>query len=143
MDGNPIVVTRPFNYTGRLQSPNFIIPKLVNSFKAKAEFIKLGNIDVEREFNDVRAVCKTYLGLLEKGKSSKSTIFAPAYLIRFEFNSNFIFLFTSNNMIVKFDEKLARKNELTKLVGDNSKIKALFGDVPLSNIENLLRWMLI
>ena len=54
----------------------------MNSFKAKAEFIKLGNIDVEREFNDVRAVCKTYLGLLEKGKAQKSTIFAPAYLIR-------------------------------------------------------------
>ena len=40
-------------------------------------------------------------------------------------------------MIVKFDEKLARKNELTKLVGDNSKIKALFGDVPLSNRKHI------
>ena len=143
MDEIPIVVTRPFNYTGRLQSPNFIIPKLVNSFKAKAEFIKLGNIDVEREFNDVRAVCKTYLGLLEKRKSSEVYNICSGVSHSLKDIISLLEDITSHNMIVKFDEKLARKNELTKLVGDNSKIKALFGDVPLSNIENTLRWMLI
>jgi len=64
----PLFFVRPFNYTGPLQSPNFIIPKLVSHFVKKSEVIELGNIDVEREFNDVRFVCDTYIKLLTTAK---------------------------------------------------------------------------
>ncbi|MBP8005735.1 MAG: NAD-dependent epimerase/dehydratase family protein, partial [Acinetobacter sp.] len=66
-DRLPVVITRPFNYTGPGQAPQFLIPKLVSHFASRAGRIELGNLHVEREFNDVRMVCDAYLRLLATG----------------------------------------------------------------------------
>ena len=65
LDLLPIFFTRPFNYVGLGQAGSFVIPKLVSHFVKKAEVIELGNLNVEREFNDVRFVCDAYLRLLD------------------------------------------------------------------------------
>lgn len=68
----PLVFTRPFNYTGPGQAPGFVIPKLVEHFARRADTIELGNLHVEREFNDVRMVCEVYLSLLEQGEPGEA-----------------------------------------------------------------------
>lgn len=63
----PIVIARPFNYTGPGQKDSFLIPKLINHFTSRSPSIALGNINVQREFNDVIAICNLYLALLDFG----------------------------------------------------------------------------
>ena len=65
--GLPIVIARPFNYTGPGHDTRFVIPKIVEHFKRCAPEIELGNLDILREYNDVRMVCQVYLGLLKSG----------------------------------------------------------------------------
>lgn len=61
----PVCILRPFNHTGPGQPPFFVLPKLVKAFKERKETIHLGNLDITRDFCDVRDVVQIYVSLLE------------------------------------------------------------------------------
>jgi nucleoside-diphosphate-sugar epimerase len=63
-DKLPLVIARPFNYTGIGQGKQFLIPKIVSHFKDKSHTIELGNLYVSREFNHVDMMCEIYHRLL-------------------------------------------------------------------------------
>ena len=72
-----IVITRPFNYTGVGQEPRYLIPKIVNHFQDRALHIELGNIDVARDFSDVRDIARLTDCLLKFSRMGKHLISAP------------------------------------------------------------------
>src|SRR3974390_2344033 len=60
----PIVITRPFNYTGPGQADHFLVPKIVKHFKERAPVIELGNLHVSRDYSDIEDVVSAYAALL-------------------------------------------------------------------------------
>lgn len=71
-----ILVARPFNHIGTGQSDNFVIPgmarQLIQISRGRQEpVLKTGDIDVTRDFLDVRDVIEAYLDLLEHGRSGE------------------------------------------------------------------------
>lgn len=67
-------IVRPFNIIGRGQTPGFIVPKLVEHFAAGAREIRLGNIDVYRDYIDVDTAAEIILRLSELPTSIGQTV---------------------------------------------------------------------
>jgi len=75
--GFDIVISRPFNHLGPGQAEHFVVPdfaKQVTEIKLgrREPVLKVGAIDVTRDFTDVRDVVQAYLALMERGESGEA-----------------------------------------------------------------------
>lgn len=139
----PIVLVRPFNYTGVGQALNFLLPKIVNHVRRHAPVIELGNLDVARDFSDVRMVVAYYRHLLANPASVGQVInvcSGKAYTLREVLDmAREISQF---NFEVKVNPAFVRANEVRVLQGDRRRLLGLVPDVPDIPLEETLRWML-
>lgn len=74
-DGVEVVVTRSFNHTGPRQSAGFAAPNMARQIAlietgSVEPVIKVGNLDAQRDFTDVRDVARAYVALLHDGAPS-------------------------------------------------------------------------
>jgi nucleoside-diphosphate-sugar epimerase len=141
-DRLPIVITRPFNYTGPGQAPQFLIPKLVSHFARKADLIELGNLHVEREFNDVRMVCAAYMRLLESGVPGQAYNVCSGQPYTLQHVIATLEQITGHSMRVEVNPAFVRANEVHRLCGSPAKLLACTGPVPTPSLQETLQWML-
>ena len=138
----PLFIVRPFNYTGIGQDKKFIIPKIVTHFKEKQPVIELGNLDVWREFGDVRSVSDVYRRLVEHPPVgiTMNVCTSQAYSLR-----EVIALceqITGHSIELRVNPEFIRVNEVRELTGDNTRLREYIGDWHTPPLEETLRWML-
>ncbi len=138
----PIFIVRPFNYTGVGQSPSFLIPKIVAHFKRQAPYIELGNLDVWREFNDVRVVAASYRRLLETAPVGQTLNVCSGRMYSLREVIATAEDISGHSIEVRVNPAFVRANEITRLGGDGSRLKAIIGGLSSSHLEDTLRWML-
>jgi len=117
-----LVITRPFNYTGPGQDPNFVIPKLAKHFAMRAPSVSLGNLNVEREFNDIRMVCEAYLLLLAHGAPGEAYNVCSGRPYTLQFVIDTFEQLTGHRMKVEVDPRFVRPNEVHRLCGCPDKL---------------------
>lgn len=139
----PVTIVRPFNYTGPGQSPLFVIPKIVAHFRSGASEIELGNLDVYRDFSDVRMVCD-YLVRLIMEPRARGEVFnictGRATSLRQVLES--CEALTGRRIAVRVNPALVRTNEVRVLIGRPDKIQACVGQAQDYTLEDTLRWMI-
>ena len=142
MDKLPIIVTRPFNYTGVGQTENFLLPKIINHYRRKATDIELGNLDVARDFSDVRTVAKAYARLLEQAPAGQTfnICSGTAYTLRsvLQMASEL----AGYEIKVHVNPAFVRANEVHKLMGNGQRLQACIGELPAITLRETLAWML-
>ena len=138
----PLFFTRPFNYTGRGQSPSFVIPKLVQHFAARKPMIELGNLAVEREFNDVRFVCSAYLQLLSLATPGETYNICTGRTYTLQQVINMLTDLTGHELQVQVNPAFVRTSEIERLCGDPDKLLSCAGAALDFNLEDTLGWML-
>lgn len=138
----PILITRPFNYTGVDQGLNFIIPKIIHHFKLEKKEIELGNINAKREFNDVRDVCDIYIKFLENVKNSSTVNICSGKSYSIENIIEICKKLTGHNINIKINERLKRKKDVDNIVGDPKKMYSIIGNHSFHKLENTIQFML-
>jgi nucleoside-diphosphate-sugar epimerase len=142
----PIVIARPFNYTGVGQKGNFLIPKLVDHFAKQKPFIELGNLNIEREFNDVNMICDAYLKLLDLGKANQIYNVCSGQARSLQFVMDTLKQITGHDIEIRVNPDFVRASEVHRMVGSPEKLNKLLttNGLPLQvpALENTFKQML-
>jgi nucleoside-diphosphate-sugar epimerase len=142
MDRLPVFIVRPFNYTGVGQEDRFLIPKIVAHFRQRKKVVELGNLDVSRDFGDVRSVSEAYRKLIEVCPAGKiiNVCSGCAHSLR-----EVIALceeITGHQIQIDVNPEFVRANEVRVLLGNNGRLNQLIDGWKPISLEETLRWML-
>lgn len=142
-DRLPIIITRPFNYTGIGQSTKFIVPKIVQHIRDRAPCIELGNLDVARDFSDVRSVVDCYARLLKAPEAIGQTFnvcsgqaHTLADVIGIAERA------AGHEIEVRTNPAFVREGEVKVLCGSRGKLENVIGPIGMPTLEETLKWMI-
>ena len=145
--GLDIVMTRSFNHIGPGQRDTFVVPSFARqlvelSRKSGDKVLHTGNVEVIRDFLDVRDVADAYCRLLETGKSGEvynvcsgigtrlhSVIDKIADLLRIEVE-------------LRVDPARLRPVDNPVTIGDNTRLRTATGWEPRHTLEATLNEMI-
>ena len=136
-----IIITRPFNYTGVGQAGHFLIPKIVDHFKAKKEEIELGNIHVAREFNDIDYVVDVYHKLLLSDEKSTVVNLSSNNPIKLLDVIEMMNEIAGYKIKVKVNPAFVRENEIKSLAGSVEKLSSMIDLQKEFSLEKTLTGM--
>ena len=137
-DRLPILVVRPFNYTGPGQSENFLIPKLVAHYAQRRPLLELGNIEVERDFSDVRMVADVYARLLAADAAGTVVNVCSGTGRSLRSVLDELQRITGHSPQLRVAEHLVRRAEVHRLVGSNRRLRGLVGELRYLDFPALL-----
>ena len=138
----PITITRPFNYTGRGQTENFLIPKIVEAFKLKKQRLELGNLEVSRDFSDVRFIANAYLTLATQKSGFRILNLCSGNLVSIREIVSVCTSLTGHRLEVVSNPNFRRRNEILKLKGDTTQMVKYLGYRSAYSIKDTIGWML-
>ena len=142
-----IITARAFNHTGPGQSTTFALPSFARQLAEmeaglRPTTLKVGTIDVRRDFTDVRDVVVAYYELLEKGAvgeaynvcSGRTVLLAD--LVK-ELQNN-----CSVAVTMEIDPARVRPGDVPQIVGDTGKLNKTTGWLPKIPLEKTLKELL-
>lgn len=135
-----IIITRPFSCIGRGQAPIFLLPKIVAHFKDKKPSIELGNIDVERDFVDIRDIASMYHTLIVGECPYNIVHFSNDDTHSIREILKIMTELSDHKIDVKINPKFVRSNDLLYQRGKNNRIKNLGYSRQYSFFETM-RWL--
>lgn len=141
--GTQIVIARPFNHTGPGQSEDFVCSNFAKQIammnKTKNRTLLTGNIDVSRDFLDVRDVVNAYYDILEKGTIGETynvcsgKCISIRQVIEMLFESSEI-----SSYYISEDLTKMRSKDISIRLGSNEKLRGATAWKPDYNIKDTL-----
>ncbi len=137
----PIVIARPFNYTGVGQDEQFLLPKIVSHFRRRAPDIALGNVEVARDFSDVRAVAASYRRLLAASPAGQAFNVCSGRAHSIGAVLALMEDIAGYRIRVEVNPALVRSGDVLTLAGCNDKLASVIGRQQARPLAETLRWM--
>jgi nucleoside-diphosphate-sugar epimerase len=141
-DRLPITVVRPFNYTGVGQSEAFLLPKIVAHFKRGDSVIELGNLDVWRDFGDVRSVAEAYRRLIQVGAAGVTVNVCSGRVHSLREVISMIEELAGRSIELRVNPAFVRANEVRTLQGSADRLRSIIGEWKNPPLRETLAWMM-
>jgi GDP-4-dehydro-6-deoxy-D-mannose reductase len=142
--GMDVVLTRSFNHIGVGQPARFVAADLCRQVAEIAAgkregAVNVGNIEVRRDFTDVRDVVRAYRLLGEKGKSGETYNVGSGKAVAVREMVETLIKASGKEMDVKVDEKRLRPVDAPVICADIGKIQRETGWKPETPLEQTLK----
>lgn len=143
-----IILTRSFNHVGIGQKPEFVIASFVNQFAmakkrgCRSLGLHTGNINLVRDFTDVKDVVIAYAMLLKSGQPGEIYNICSGRGVSLRDVISLLETITGIKARILVDKTLRRSDDPQKIVGDYSKIHAATGWKPRISLKNTLTEMI-
>lgn len=126
----PVIVTRPFNYTGPGQSPSFLVPKIVQHYAEGKSKIRLGKLDLFRDFSDIRRVVEAYYRLVSGAIDPDTVNICSGRSVHLVDIPKILEEISGCTIEVITDPSLFRDDEPHVIAGSPSRLESLVGPLP-------------
>jgi GDP-4-dehydro-6-deoxy-D-mannose reductase len=140
--GLDIVTLRPFSHTGPGQSSNFVFPSVARQI-AEAEAgrrppeIEVGNLDVSRDYSDVRDICQAYSLALTRAEPGQTYNVTSEQVLRIGEGIDYLVAQARVPIAVKVSPARKRQ-ENPLLAGSSAKFRSATGWRPEQSIRQTL-----
>lgn len=146
--GMNIILTRSFNHIGPRQDTRFVVPSFIERIKNikktgnTSGTIETGNLEIIRDFVDVRDVVNAYYLLLTKGTPGETYNICSGRGIKLKEIVQIIADEVGVEVHTKTNREFVRPNDNMEIVGSPYKIETELGWKPTKSLEETLRDMI-
>jgi GDP-4-dehydro-6-deoxy-D-mannose reductase len=134
--GLPVIRVRPFNHTGPGHDARFVIPGLARQLaqieaEAREPVLRVGNLNVERDFTDARDMVRAYRLALVVGVPGAVYNLGRGHSQRIRDMVDELIAMCRVGVQIKVDPALLRPTDIPRQEADTRKFTALTGWQPL------------
>jgi GDP-4-dehydro-6-deoxy-D-mannose reductase len=144
--GTDVVMARPFNHAGPRQSSTYVLSVLARQVAeveaGKKPRVEVGNLDIVRDFTDVRDVVRGYRLLATRGAPGEIYNLGSGVGTKLADALEFLRSKATVPVEIYVDPARVRPVDQPLLVADPSKLRAATGWAPAYSIEQTLTDML-
>ena len=139
----PAVEVRPFNHIGPRQSLGFVVPDFASQLAGiklgqQEAKIRVGNLDAQRDFTDVRDVIRAYLLLADKGQPGEAYFACSGQPVSIHYLLATLIDIAQVTVEIEYDSKRMRPSDIPCLYGSYYKIKKQTGWQPHIHLRESL-----
>jgi GDP-4-dehydro-6-deoxy-D-mannose reductase len=146
--GLPVIEARPFNHIGPRQAPGFVVADIASQVAAvklglAKPTIRIGNLDVERDFTDVRDVVAAYRALADQGDPGEAYLVCSGKAVSIRWLLDTLIDLAECDVEVVVDPERVRPTEQQRIVGSYAKINRATGWEPTIDLRQSLQDTLV
>jgi GDP-4-dehydro-6-deoxy-D-mannose reductase len=147
-EGINVIHVRPFNHIGEYQAKGFVVSDFAYQITQEIEKgiknnIHVGNLDVKRDFSDVKDVVQAYILLMEKGVNGEIYNIGSGQDISIRDLLEKLKSLSTTDFEIIVDQKKQRPGDVERSVADINKIKKLGWEptIPLDiTLKRIVKW---
>ncbi len=145
-DGIRAMVARGFNLIGPGQQPHFVVPDFCRQVAAIARGdepprMKVGNLDVERDFTDVRDGVRAFGLMMELDEPDAAYNVCSGRAVRIREILEWVLdeAALDADVEVEVEDDRVREDEVSRRVGDARRLREATGWEPIHDVEETVR----